>query len=259
MNMRSAEGAAVLLKMRSASLVAVLVLAATLSADGATTALVADTASAAMAITEAIPMQFFTFTPASNESITFSYTSLTGANIQAFAKRGGCPTTTADYHFSNDRYGTAGGVVGEIFIDPCSGSGEICFGVTFWGGIDDTTVQATATVSTAAGAKDVMLGATVANAVLHSGMNNLKITLPSGFLPAASFLRVRWEILDANFYTSAEFFVNQAGQCPTQKTSSPPPSCRRTTTTGSTARSPWRPAPSSTSASTCGATSPRRR
>ena len=47
--------------MRSAALVPVLLLAAALSADGAETALVADTASAAMAITKAGPMQFFTF------------------------------------------------------------------------------------------------------------------------------------------------------------------------------------------------------
>ena len=90
--------------------------------------------------------------------------------------------------------------------------------MTFWGSLpDDATVQATATVSTAAGATDVVLGATIANLVLHGGMNNFKITLPSGFLPAASFLRVRWENLAANSYTSADFFVNQAGQCPTQK------------------------------------------
>ena len=72
MNMRSAEVPPVLRKMRSESLVAVLLLAAAISADGATTALVADTVSAAMAITEAAPMQLFTFTPASNESITFN-------------------------------------------------------------------------------------------------------------------------------------------------------------------------------------------
>ena len=60
------------MNMRSAALVPVLLLAAALSADGATTPLVADTASALMAITEDAPMQFFTFTPASNETITFN-------------------------------------------------------------------------------------------------------------------------------------------------------------------------------------------
>ena len=54
------------MNMRSAALVPVLLLAAALSADGAETALVADTASAAMAITEAV-LQL----PASNESIMF--------------------------------------------------------------------------------------------------------------------------------------------------------------------------------------------
>ena len=47
-------------------------------------------------------------------------------------------------------------------------------------------IRATATVSPAPGAMSVVLGATVASASLHSGMNNFKFTLPSNFDPAAS-------------------------------------------------------------------------
>jgi len=88
--------------------------------------------------------------------------------------------------------------------------------VTFFVTKEDKTTQATATVSTAAGATDLVLGATLATLALHTGMNNFKMTLPSDFIPAASFLRVRWDNF-ANGYTSGEFFVNQAGKCPTQK------------------------------------------
>ena len=85
----------------------------------------------------------------------------------------------------------------------------------------DQTVQATATVSTAAGATDVVLGTPIVNLALHPGMNNFKTTLPSGFLPAASFLRVRWDNF-GSFGSTADFFVNQAGQCPTLQDLQPP-------------------------------------
>ena len=108
-------------------LVAVLLLAAALSADGATTALVADTASAEMPLTpgtEATRWQYFTITPDTTEAITFSYS---GVSLKAYAKRGGCPAYN-DYDFANNRYSADTGT-GAIYVDPCSGSGEICFGV----------------------------------------------------------------------------------------------------------------------------------
>ncbi|KAJ1479392.1 hypothetical protein T484DRAFT_1814332 [Baffinella frigidus] len=207
------------MNIRSAAIVPVLLLAAALSADGAETALVADTASASMTITEGAPMQFFTFTPASNESTTFIYTT-DGDNVMAFAKWGGCPTRT-DYHFENERYASNRG---EVYVDPCSGSGYICIGVTYWdpaGAHPDTVVTATAKRTSALGAFALALGSTIASATLRSGMTNLKITLPSDFDAAASFLRLRWENLESGSSTSAEFYVNQEGMCPTQKDAQP--------------------------------------
>ena len=183
--------------IRSSALVPALLLAATLSADGATTALVADTLSPEVQITRYSRVAFFTFTPASDESVTFSYIdnvrddpekalpTIIPTSLQAFAKRGGCPTDSGgDSDFENE-------IFGEIYVDPCSGSGEICFMVTSGSSYFDIHqgliyIRATATVSTAPGAMSVVLGATVASASLHSGMNNFKFTLPSNFDPAAS-------------------------------------------------------------------------
>jgi hypothetical protein len=84
--------------IRSSALVPALLLAAILSADGATTALVADTLSPEVQITRNSRVQFFTFTPASDESVTFSYIDnvrdqkALPTSLEAFAKRGGCPT-----------------------------------------------------------------------------------------------------------------------------------------------------------------------
>ncbi|KAJ1491381.1 hypothetical protein T484DRAFT_1774548, partial [Baffinella frigidus] len=216
--------------MRSAPLLLILLLAAALPADGAdgdTTALVADTASAAMPLT-GDQWQYFSITPLTNETVTFTYTSTTGADLKAYAKRGGCPTAT-DFDFENDRYSGVN-AIGEVYVDPCSGSGEICFGVTYWAGDVnlDTSVTATATVSTAAGATDVLRGSTFTMA-LHSGMNNFKLALPENFDSDASFLRVSWENLDDAQSSAAEFFVNQAGMCATQKDPRPETVKRYTT------------------------------
>ena len=178
--------------MRSAPLLLILLLAAALPADGATTALVADTASAAMPLT-GDTWQYFSITPLQNEAVTFAYKSTTGQDLKAFGKRGGCPTAS-DFDFENDRYS---GANGEVYVDPCSGAGEICFGVTYRAGdvTFDTSVTATATISTAPGATDVLLGSTF-TMVLHGGMNNFKLTLPGDFTSDASFLRVAWDSTD---------------------------------------------------------------
>ena len=200
--------------LRSAALVPVLLLAAALSADGDTTVLVADTASAEVTITGEEPdpnrMQFFKFTPAGNESVTFKYAdqydtdSSDHTDLRAYAKRGGCPTTT-DFDFSADRYDPnigLGVTIGEIYIDPCSGSGEICFMVMRWScsGRNDcdeeTAFTVTATVSTALGAMAMEVGNGTSNTLtlawvddvnpIRSGVHNFQITLPSDFDPAAS-------------------------------------------------------------------------
>jgi len=108
-------------------LVAVLLLAAAFSADGATTVLVRDTASSEVPLTAAASWQYFTITPNATEAITFTYLQTSGVELKAYAKRGGCPTY-ADHDFANNRYSAQGGY-GGIYVDPCSGSGEICFGV----------------------------------------------------------------------------------------------------------------------------------
>jgi len=177
--------------MRSAALVPVLLLAAALSADGAKTPLVADTTSAAVSTTNATPLQFFMFTSAHNETVTFTYTCAACDFLQAYAKRGGCPTDL-DYDFRNYNARAPNEERGDLYVDPCSGEGEICFGVPSYLSNDQThsgpefSIVGTAAISSPRGAMAVVIGETIPSASLHDGMHNLKIILQSDFDPAAS-------------------------------------------------------------------------
>ena len=176
--------------MRSAALVPVLLLAAALSAEGAKTPLVADTASAAVSITKATPVQSITFTPASNETVTFTYTCAACDFLQAHAKRGARPTDL-DYDFRTYIARASNEGRDDLDVNPCSGEGEFCFGVPFYlSNVEypgpEFSIVGTAAISSPRGAMAVVIGKTIPSASLHDGMNNLKITLPSDFDPAAS-------------------------------------------------------------------------
>jgi hypothetical protein len=172
--------------LRSAALVPVLLLAAALSADGAKAPLVADNASAAVSITKSTPVQFFTSTPARNETVTFIYTCAACDFLQAHAKRGACPTDlNYDFRTFNARASNEGR--GDLDVDPCSGEGEICFGVPFYSSNDEYSgPEFTAAIPSSRGAMSVVTGETVPSASLLDAMNNLKATLTSDFEPAAS-------------------------------------------------------------------------